>query len=199
MAIVYDQKKSEEGDCMDQETENKVVDIVQQKKKRKRPDLSEMFSPQTEPGEISRMLGQAITISHWPAIDTNDADQVAARIDQYHHYCFQNDIKPDMPGMALALGVSRSTLWKWENGVESDKPQAVRNALKKGREINEYLMSQMMQNGKINPVSGIFLLKNNHGYRDQQDVVITPNTPLQSVDSEGAQQKILQAIPQETE
>lgn len=33
-----------------------------------------------------------------------------------------------------------------------------------------------MQNGKINPVSGIFLLKNaNLGYRDQTDIVVTPN------------------------
>ena len=35
-----------------------------------------------------------------------------------------------------------------------------------------------MQNGKINPVTGIFLLKNNHGFKDQQDVVVTPNNPL---------------------
>lgn len=176
-----------------------ITDLVQQKKKRTRPDLSELQSPHCEPGEISRMLGQAMTISHWPAIDTNDAEQVATRIDQYHQFCFDNDIKPDMPGMALALGVSRSTLWKWENGVESDKPQAVRNTLKKGRELNEYLMSQMMQNGKINPVTGIFLLKNNHGYKDQTDVVLTPNTPLQNMDADTARHRILDALPDETE
>ena len=33
-----------------------------------------------------------------------------------------------------------------------------------------------MQNGKINPVSGIFLGKNNFGYQDKQEMVITPNT-----------------------
>ncbi len=170
-------------------TDEQIVDIV--KKKRKRPDLAELQTPHCEPGEISKMLGQAMVISHWPAIDTNDAEQVAARIDQYHQFCFDNDIKPDMPGMALALGVSRTTIWKWENGVESDKPQAVRNTLKKGREINEYLMSQMMQNGKINPVTGIFLLKNNHGYKDQQDVVITPNNPYEQKSEEELATKYL--------
>ena len=35
-----------------------------------------------------------------------------------------------------------------------------------------------MQNGKINPVSGIFLMKNNFGYADKQEVVLTPNNPL---------------------
>jgi len=175
-----------------------VTDIVE-RKKRKRPDLTELQTPHCEPGEISKMLAQAMTISHWPEIDTNDAQQVADRIDQYHLFCIENDIKPDMPGMGLALGVNRITLWKWENGVESDKPQAVRNTLKKGREINEFLMSQMMQNGKINPVTGIFLLKNNHGYKDQTDVVVTPNNPLQGLDTDRARQNILQALPDDTD
>lgn len=170
-----------------------VTDVVKQK--RKRPDLSEMQTPHCEPGEISKMLGQAMTISHWPAIDTDNADQVADRIDQYHRFCFDNDIKPDMSGMALAIGVSRTTLWKWENGVESNKPQAVRNTLKKGREINEYLMTQLMQNGKLNPVTAIFLLKNNHGFRDQQDVVITPNSPLDQMDAESARKRLMDAMP----
>lgn len=177
-------------------TEEQVVDIVKQK--RKRPDLTEMMTPNTEPGEMAEMLRRAVTISHWPDIDTNNPQQVADRIDQYHVFCLDNDMKPSVVGLAMALGCDRSTLWKWENGVESNKPQAVRNLIKKGREINELMMVQMMQNGKINPVTGIFLLKNNHGYKDQQDVVITPNTPLQNMDSEQARQQIVAALPDET-
>ena len=42
-----------------------------------------------------------------------------------------------------------------------------------------------MQNGKINPVSGIFLGKNNFGYQDKQDLVITPNTnTIEAADAE---------------
>ena len=174
-----------------------VVDIV--KKKRKRPDLTELQTPHTEPGEISKMLGQALTMSRWTPIDTNDAQQVIARIDQYHEFCFKQDIKPDMSGLALAIGVSRKTLWAWENGIESNKPQEVRNALKKGREINEYLMAQLMQNGKINPVTGIFLLKNNFSYADEQQIVITPNNPLDSGDSAQARSRYVQALPEDTE
>lgn len=172
-----------------------VTDVVKQK--RQRPDLAELQTPHCEPGEISRMLGQAMTVSHWPAIDTDDAEQVVERIDQYHRFCFDNDIKPDMSGMALAIGVNRSTLWKWENGVESNKPQAVRNALKKGRELNEYLMTQLMQNGKLNPVTAIFLLKNNHGFKDQQDIIITPNNPLDTGNPEETRRKYLDALPEE--
>ena len=35
-----------------------------------------------------------------------------------------------------------------------------------------------MLNGKINPVSGIFLGKNAWNYADKQEVVLTPNTGL---------------------
>jgi hypothetical protein len=40
----------------------------------------------------------------------------------------------------------------------------------------EILWENYMQNGKINPVSGIFLGKNNFGYQDKTEMVVTPNT-----------------------
>lgn len=178
---------------VDKRVEEAVTDVV--KKKRSRPDLHEARIPQTKPGEMAKMIKQAMTISQWPQIDTDDPDQVAERIVQYHTFCYEQDMKPDMPGMALALGVDRKTVWAWENGVDSHKPQAVRNVLKKARAVNEVLMSSMMTDGKINPVVGIFLLKNSHGYKDQQDVVITPNTPLEAEDPEQARKKYLEALP----
>lgn len=179
--------------------DNAVTDIVQQKKKRTRPDLTEALTPHCEPGEIAAMIRNAMVISHWPEIDSNNADQIAERIDQYHLFCIDHDMKPDMSGLAMALGVSTKTVWAWENGVDSNKPMAVRKAIKKGRQMNEILLAQMTLNGKVNPVTAIFLLKNNHGYKDQQDVVITPNNPLQNMDAEGARQRILDALPEDTD
>ena len=37
-----------------------------------------------------------------------------------------------------------------------------------------------MNSGKINPVSGIFLGKNNFGYQDKQEMVLTPNAQQES-------------------
>jgi hypothetical protein len=34
----------------------------------------------------------------------------------------------------------------------------------------------------MNPVSAIFLGKNNFGYADKQDIVVTPNTAAETVD-----------------
>ena len=47
--------------------------------------------------------------------------------------------------------------------------------VKRVYEIMENLWENYMQNGKINPVSGIFLGKNNFGYQDKTEYVVTPN------------------------
>ena len=39
----------------------------------------------------------------------------------------------------------------------------------------ENLWETYMNSGKINPVSGIFLGKNNYGMVDKQEMVLTPN------------------------
>jgi hypothetical protein len=54
-----------------------------------------------------------------------------------------------------------------------------------------------MADGKINPVAAIFLMKNNHGYKDQTDVVVTPNNPVQGMDAETARQRLTEAVPEE--
>ena len=47
------------------------------------------------------------------------------------------------------------------------------NTLKRAYDsINSYY-EHMMNNGKINPVAGIFLMKNNLGYKDQTDYVVS--------------------------
>ena len=61
------------------------------------------------------------------------------------------------------------------------------------------LLTQTMADGKINPVAAIFLLKNNHSYKDQTDVVVTPNNPLQGLDADTARQRLIESIPDEDE
>ena len=52
-----------------------------------------------------------------------------------------------------------------------------------------------MQNGKINPVSGIFLLKNNWGYRDEKEVTVKPSNGFGAETSpEELQKKYIDSI-----
>lgn len=164
-------------------------------KKRTRPDRKEALSVHTEPGDNRKYLQHSMKIFGWPDVDMKDTEQVAERLTQYFALCESDDMKPSVAGMALAFGVDRTTIWKWANGVDSAYiPTENRNLIKKAYQLLNAQMENYMQNGKINPVAGIFLMKNNMGYQDKQEMVLTPNNPLgDQVQPETLQQKYLEA------
>ena len=92
--------------------------------------------------------------------------------------------------------IYRTTLWKWANGVDSKTlPPESRNLVKKAYQLLNAQMENYMQNGKINPVAGIFLMKNNMGYADKQEVVLTPNQQLgDQVPAEDLEKKYLEDV-----
>ena len=50
------------------------------------------------------------------------------------------------------------------------------------------MMEEYIQNGKVNPVAGIFLAKNHFGYTNETEIVVTPNQ--QNLDSEYSVEEI---------
>lgn len=157
----------------------KENDIVQAVKRsaRTRPDKTEDFSVQVEPGEMGRMTLNALVLFNLPPIDTDDPKQVEARIQEYFDICVERDMKPSVTGMALALGISRMTLWEWRAG-RKHKSKEIIDTIKRAHAVLNFMMEDWMLNGKINPVSGIFLSKNNFGYSDKSELEITPKQPL---------------------
>jgi hypothetical protein len=128
----------------------------------------------TEPGDNTKFLTHALAVRALPKIDTTDPKQVEERIQTYFVMCADADVKPTVTGFLMALDVSRTTLWEWKNGVcREGTHQAI---IVKAYGMLEALWEDYMMNGKINPVSGIFLGKNNFGYQDKQEYVVTPNT-----------------------
>lgn len=150
---------------------------------------------QLEPGENTKYLNHSLAMMDWKKPDMKSVEAVRERMINYFQLCADNDMKPSFAGMALAFGVDRTTMWKWVNGSSDIKPLApeIRNTLKKGQQILNAQMEDYMQNGKINPVSGIFLMKNNMGYTDQQEVVLRPDSPLgEKADPEALKRKYLE-------
>jgi hypothetical protein len=127
----------------------------------------------TEPGDNTKFLAHALAIRNMPAIDTTDPVQVKQRISDYFTLCVQNDIKPTVKGFLNALRVGRTTLWEWKQG--NFRAGTHQQIICEAYDVLEALWEDYMMNGKINPVSGIFLGKNNFGYKDQQEYVLTPN------------------------
>ena len=140
-----------------------------------------------EAGDNAKFLNVSIQLMKLPEIDLHDTEQVEKRLEEFFAIHFENDLKPTVAGMGLALnGMDRRRLWeiKTDNlkGGHSkyDLPTSTLDAIKKGYKIMENLWENYMQNGKINPVSGIFLGKNNFGYQDKTEYVVTPNTNADS-------------------
>lgn len=160
----------------------------------KRPDRTTAMSVQTEPGDNWKYLQHTMRMWNWPEVDMREPEQVAERIEQYFGICIEDDMKPSVAGLACAFGVDRKTIWAWANGVDSKTlPTESRNLIKKAYQNLNAQMENYMQNGKINPVAGIFLMKNNMGYVDKQEMVLTPNQQLgDQVSPEDLQRKYLE-------
>lgn len=102
------------------------------------------------------------------------AEEIRARSLEYFNLCNQDNMKPTVAGYSLALGCSRLGLIDYLSGKRS-MPRENKAELEKFYGVLNSLMEDYMHNGKINPVSGIFLSKNNFAYRDQQEVVTIDN------------------------
>lgn len=105
-------------------------------------------------------------------IDLTDPEQVAERITKYFTLCAENDIKPGIASFALAFDVERQAVRKWANGRVKSIPPEVQKLFKRAFVLLNAQMEDYMMNGNINPVSGIFLLKNHYNYEDKTQVEV---------------------------
>lgn len=137
--------------------------------KKKNVNTSEI----TDPGDNTKFLSHALAVRSLPAIDTSDPVQVEQRISEYFTLCVNDDVKPTVKGFLNALRVAKSTLWEWRQG--NYRAGTHQQIICEAYDVLEALWEDYMMNGKINPVSGIFLGKNNFGYQDKQEYVLTPN------------------------
>ena len=158
-----------------------VVKEVVKKKPRGKP-VQESLAPITEPGDNAKYLKVSIQLLELPDIDMKDTKQVAERLSEYFRIHEENDLKPTVAGLGMALnGMDRRRLWEIRtdapttNRWVTDLPTPTKDLIKRAYKLMENLWENYMQNGKINPVSGIFLGKNNFVYQDKTEYVVTPN------------------------
>ena len=134
-----------------------------------------------EKGDNTKYLMLGMKLFNLPTIDLKDPEQVNNRLNEFFQIHAEADMKPTVSGMGMALGLDRRRLWEIKTGAKVggttpiDLPTPTLVSIKKAYEYMELLWENYMQNGKINPVSGIFLGKNNFGYQDKTEYVVTPN------------------------
>ena len=156
-----------------------VTDIVKKPKGKPRGGNNILTDAalNVQPGDNTKYLTLGMRLFNLPAIDLKDPEQVNRRLDEFFAIHAEFDMKPTVSGMGMALGIDRRRLWEIKTGNEKayQLPTLCSDSIKKAYNYMELLWENYMQNGKINPVSGIFLGKNNFGYQDKTEYVVTPN------------------------
>ena len=179
--------------------QNEGVQVIKKKKPRgSNSPVIGMNGYDLEPGDNTMYLQQSLELMSLPTIDLRDVVAVQERINEFFNIMAKYDTKPTVAGMAMALGMDRRRLWAIRNdqptggsGYESALPPEVADSIKKAYILMENLWENYMQNGKINPVSGIFLGKNNFGYQDKTEYVVTPNVQQDNYDPDSIRQRYL--------
>lgn len=136
-------------------------------------------------GENNKYTSFALAIMQLPKIDFRDPGQLQKRVLEYFQLCADHDMKPGVAAAGLAIGLDRRRLWEIRSGDYSRVtgiPRECCDIIIGVYDSLEVLWEGYMANGKINPVSGIFLAKNNFGYQDKQEYVLTPNQQNTAID-----------------
>lgn len=125
-------------------------------------------------------------------LDPNDVAEMERRFMRYLDLCAEWDMKIGNQAAYAAIGIDKGIAWEWENRSTGNPARA--DFIKKVRQFCAMYREGLMEDGKVNPVTGIFWQKNYDGLRDQQEVVLTPNTsPLgEQQDAETLKKKYLE-------
>lgn len=123
-------------------------------------------------GDISRIVRESW--QYFGRKAPKDDEECAERLNDYFKQCNEEGQLPTVEDMALALGVTTATLLDWQNGRTQSPERSW--MIKNAKQIIAGIDAKLASEGKIPQVVYIFRAKNFHGMRDQQEVVVTPNT-----------------------
>lgn len=145
--------------------------------------------PKLAPMEMGEMVAAMDELRNLNEIDHRSPGALAERIQYFFDWCVTNDMRPTVDLMALAVGVSRVSLWKWEQeGGSRGK------IIGRAKQLLAALTEQWAVTGKINPTTAIFLQKNHFGYSDQYELTAGPIDKLAGLKSK---EEIIKSLPAE--
>jgi len=125
-------------------------------------------------------------------IDLTDAEQVRNRIREYFGIVKKYKQKPTVAGLALALGTNREKMKKMAVNANGRTNENVSKELQKVYLVYENLWEGYMLNGDIPSLNGIFIGKNQFGYKD----VVEQNNVVEvkpQIDTEAIRMKYIGA------
>ena len=105
-------------------------------------------------------------------VDIQDPDAVQDRIKEYFELCMANDMKPTIPELGMAFGHNRDWILRIVYGKHVTLNDISVGYFQAAFNMINGQLEQYMLNGDTNVVAGIFIAKNNFGYKDQQETIV---------------------------
>lgn len=125
-------------------------------------------------------------------LDCNDVAEMERRFDRYLRLCSEWGMKIGNQAAYAAIGIDAATAYEWVTRRTANPARY--DFVKKVKQVCALYREGLMEDGKVNPVTGIFWQKNYDGLKDQQEVVLTPNNPLgEAQNAEQLKQKYLES------
>lgn len=108
-----------------------------------------------------------------------NAAELEKKIEEYFNWCIEKDRPFTMSGLAYALDTDRSVLVQYSgvgslrydySGIDPVELEKIHNALQRAKKRVQVFAEENLyrEKGQVNGV--IFALKNNHNWKDQQEV-----------------------------
>ena len=142
-------------------------------------------------GELAEKTTTALMeIYTWEKPDRHDVQAMEEAFMKYMRFCADNQVQMTNMTAYYVLGIDKDTAHEWAVRRKGTKEQQefilkVRQLLSANREM---LMSQ----GAVKEAVGIFWQKNYDGFRDNTEIVVTPNTQKEEYDADEIRQKYIE-------
>lgn len=119
---------------------------------------------QIEPGAVQEITNSLLELNDKGICKTDQ--EVQQRIDEYFDFCTRSSMRPGIESLCLALHITRTTLFRWCNGIGCSeyRQEVIQNA----KQVVAAFIEQASLSGKINPATAIFVMKNWMSYKDSE-------------------------------
>lgn len=153
------------------------------------------------PEELRKFTQLALKVFSIEAPDLHNPDDVKRAIVDYFNYCDVNGIRPGNMGLYAALGMSKQDVHDAITGKTKYKVSpAALDLIQKARHAMSAYREGLALEGRINPVTYIFMGKNFDGLQDQTHIEVTAAPgPAANLSPDQIAKQIEQDIPLEAE
>lgn len=153
-----------------------------------------------ESGGTENYTRHTLKIGMLPKVMLKNTQDVADRVRLYFELCIEDDMKPTFAGFCLAMGMGRSSMTDVLNGRANNYiPEETRALLEQCYYMLTAETEQFMVDGKINPVAGIFLMRNNMGYTNDESTTLKIETQEKKQDTKALIEQAMALLEQKEE